>query len=144
MKRFIVFTLSILALIYIVLLFIGGGLGYKTKCPIVNCNDTIIYAYRGMKGLPENGMDAFIKAIDYGFPGLELDIRVSKDNELMVVHDENLKRLINLDTTVNELSSEYLTKMPIYHNGEPSTNCVLTLDSVLSVLGNKALLFLDI
>ena len=54
---------------------------------------TKIYAHRGSKGnYPENTMLAFKKAIEVGADGIELDIHMTKDGELVVIHDATLDR----------------------------------------------------
>lgn len=50
-------------------------------------------AHRGFSGkYPENTMLAFAKAIEAGCDGIELDVQISKDGELVIIHDEKLKR----------------------------------------------------
>jgi len=54
---------------------------------------TKIYAHRGSKGnYPENSMLAFKKAIVAGVDGMEFDIHMTKDRELVVIHDPTLDR----------------------------------------------------
>lgn len=55
---------------------------------------TKIYAHRGAsKAEPENTMAAFRRAIEMGADGIELDVHLSKDGELVVAHDETLERV---------------------------------------------------
>ena len=52
------------------------------------CDSTAIIAHRGASGLaPENTLSAFQLAIDIGSDYLELDVRMSSDDSLMVIHD---------------------------------------------------------
>jgi len=54
---------------------------------------TKIYAHRGSKGnYPENSMLAFKRAIEAGVDGMEFDIHMTKDGELVVIHDATLDR----------------------------------------------------
>jgi len=54
---------------------------------------TKIYGHRGSKGnYPENSMLAFKKAIEAGVDGMELDIHMTKDGEIVVIHDTTLDR----------------------------------------------------
>ena len=54
---------------------------------------TKIYGHRGAKGMyPENTLLSFKKAIDQGVDGLELDVHLTKDGEVVVIHDETLDR----------------------------------------------------
>src|SRR5262245_10871035 len=50
-------------------------------------------AHRGASAFaPENTMEAFRKAADLGCHLIELDVHFSKDNELIVIHDDDLNR----------------------------------------------------
>lgn len=55
-----------------------------------------IYAHRGFSGeYPENTMLAFQKAYDAGVDGIELDVQMTKDGEIVVIHDERVDRTTN-------------------------------------------------
>lgn len=72
------------------------------------------HAHRGLfdDEVPENSMGAFSNAIAEGF-AIECDVRLSKDNVVMIVHDETLERLCGRDKRVNELNAEQLKTMHI-------------------------------
>ncbi|RDW18367.1 glycerophosphodiester phosphodiesterase [Oceanobacillus arenosus] len=54
---------------------------------------TKIYGHRGCMGTyPENTLLGFRKAIEQGVDGLELDVQLTKDGEVVVIHDEILDR----------------------------------------------------
>ena len=54
---------------------------------------TKIYGHRGAKGnYPENSLLSFMKAIEAGVDGMEFDIHMTKDGELVVIHDATLDR----------------------------------------------------
>jgi glycerophosphoryl diester phosphodiesterase len=57
-------------------------------------NDGIwVIAHRGFSGeAPENTLIAFQKAIEAGSDMIELDVHLSKDKEVMVIHDSTLER----------------------------------------------------
>ena len=70
-------------------------------------------AHRGLHNekFTENGMKAFQNAIDHGV-AFEFDIHLTKDNELVVCHDESLKRTtgkegIIEDLTLKEIKDNY-------------------------------------
>lgn len=58
-------------------------------------------AHRGYHapGIPENSMAAFCEAIQNGFT-IELDVHVTKDEVLVVFHDDNLVRLTSIDKII--------------------------------------------
>lgn len=54
---------------------------------------TKIYGHRGAMGeYPENTLLSFKQAIEQGVDGIELDVQVTKDGEVVVIHDEKLDR----------------------------------------------------
>lgn len=54
---------------------------------------TLIYGHRGAKGeAPENTLVSFEQCIQHGVRRCELDLHLSRDGELMVIHDPTLKR----------------------------------------------------
>ena len=62
-------------------------------------------AHRGLhgEGAAENSMTAFRRAKEAGF-GVELDVRLSKDGELVVFHDDTLTRVAGVEGRVDELT----------------------------------------
>lgn len=55
-----------------------------------------VYAHRGASAYaPENTLPAFRLAEEQGADGIELDVHLSKDGELVVIHDEKLDRTTN-------------------------------------------------
>lgn len=75
------------------------------------------WAHRGLHcvehGVPENSMAAFKAAVKQG-QGIELDVHLTKDRQLVVFHDDTLERVCNRagvieEMTYEELSSCYLS-----------------------------------
>ena len=63
--------------------------------------------HRGAKAYePENTLRSFKKAIEIGVDAVELDVRKTKDNQLVVIHDADVKRTTNGRGLVNELTLE--------------------------------------
>ena len=51
------------------------------------------FAHRGFSGkYPENTMLAFQKAVEIGADGAELDVQLTKDGEVVIIHDETIDR----------------------------------------------------
>lgn len=70
---------------------------------------TRIYAHRGSKGnRPENTLAAFEEAVRLGADGIELDVHLSKDGGLAVIHDETLSRTTNGTGFVKDFTMEEL------------------------------------
>ena len=70
--------------------------------------------HRGAKGYePENTLVSFQKALDMQADGIELDVHLSADGELIVIHDETIDRTTNGKGFVNALSLRELKTFQI-------------------------------
>jgi len=68
-----------------------------------------IFAHRGCSGAyPENTLAAFAAASKLPIEGIELDVHLSKDGELVVIHDELVDRTTNGRGFVKDMTSEEL------------------------------------
>lgn len=54
----------------------------------------------GLEDYPENSLPSFKRAVEYGL-GIELDVRLTKDNKLVVFHDKTLKRMCGVNRKVS-------------------------------------------
>ena len=72
------------------------------------------YAHRGLHDSEraENSMSAFAAAKKMGY-GIELDVRLSKDGELVVFHDADLTRMTGIEGKVIDFTAEELAKMSL-------------------------------
>ena len=70
-----------------------------------------IFAHRGFSGkYPENTMLAFEKAVEIGVDGIELDVHLTKDNEIVIIHDEDIKRTCDGEGLVKDMTLEELRR----------------------------------
>jgi glycerophosphoryl diester phosphodiesterase len=68
--------------------------------------------HRGAKAYEtENTLAGFQKAIELGADAIEFDVRRAKDGELVVIHDENLKRVFGHDVMVNRATVAELKQL---------------------------------
>lgn len=85
-----------------------------------------VYAHRGSTVLaPENTMQAFELALRYGADVLEIDVRLSRDNRVVVIHDSRVDRTCNGMGEVRHMTLHELQKLDAgYHftdlDGRPS------------------------
>jgi glycerophosphoryl diester phosphodiesterase len=71
-------------------------------------------AHRGAKGyVAENTLASFQKAIELGADGIELDVHLSSDGKVMVIHDETIDRTTSRKGLVNHFTSEELEVLEI-------------------------------
>ena len=73
--------------------------------------DLNVIGHRGAAGLmPENTLAGFKKAMELGVDTIELDIRLTSDNEAVVYHDSKLNPAITRDTNGKWIKERHLLK----------------------------------
>ena len=100
---------------------------------------SIILCHRGASGYaPENTLEAFQLAMDMGADGFELDVHLSKDGELVVIHDERVDRTTNGKGFVKDLTFEELRSLDAC-NGKTDYSgvCIPTLAEVYRLFANN-------
>lgn len=84
-------------------------------------NQTRVIAHRGLAhGAPENTVDAIIDAARDKIEFAELDVQESRDGEVVLMHDRNLKRLTGVNKKVSEMDYSQLSRL--YLKGERGKN----------------------
>ena len=100
-------------------------------------------AHRGLhnsaKNIYENTKESFLAAINENY-AIECDVVLSKDHEVVVLHDENLKRLCNLDKNVSNLTMNELRSLKIYE----SNSNIISLDEMLHVVSAHVPIIIEI
>jgi len=70
-----------------------------------------IIAHRGASGYaPENTLAAFKKGIEQNCDGFEIDVQLTRDNELVVYHDWSLGRSATGEGFIKDLDLDYIKK----------------------------------
>lgn len=97
-----------------------------------------IWAHRGCSQMyPENTMLAFEKAAELnGLEGIELDIQLTKDRELVVIHDERVDRTTEGIGYVRDYLLSQLKRLHIYA-GSNLSQSIPTMEEVLDLLEDK-------
>ena len=88
------------------------------------------FAHRGFSGkYPENTMLAFEKAIAEGVDGIELDVQLTKDGEVVIIHDEKIDRTTDGEGYVVDYTYEELSKFDAsyIYRGKMGFNKIPTL-----------------
>lgn len=74
----------------------------------------LIFGHRGSSfSAPENTLIAFKKSYEDGADGIEFDVRLSKDGEVVVIHDASLKRTGGRNDLVSNLSAKELSRIDV-------------------------------
>ena len=96
-----------------------------------------LFAHRGAKSFaPENTLSAFKKAVESGADGIELDVHLSQDGFIVVMHDENVDRTTNGKGEIKELSLSEIKKLDAgsWFDEKFKDEKVPTLEEVLETL----------
>ncbi|HAM34899.1 MAG TPA: hypothetical protein DEB40_04860 [Elusimicrobia bacterium] len=106
-----------------------------------------LIAHRGASGLaPENTMAAFRLALELGSKAIELDVHQTADKELVILHDEDLRRVAARPEQIRDLSWQELCRFEAggwfdpRFRGEP----VPRLEEVIDLVKGKAELHLEL
>jgi glycerophosphoryl diester phosphodiesterase len=106
-----------------------------------------IIAHRGASfDAPENTRAAVDLAWQQNADAAEIDIHVSRDGEIVVIHDDNTRRTTGLDAEVAALSLEELKKLDagIWKGLQFAGESIPTLDEILALIPPGRRLFIEI
>jgi glycerophosphoryl diester phosphodiesterase len=107
----------------------------------------LVIAHRGdVESAPENTMEAFRGALEKGADGVEMDVRLSRDGHVVVMHDRRVNRTTNGIGPVGNLTLEQLKKLDAgswYDAGFKGAK-VPTLEEVLEEMPRDFLLDVEL
>jgi Glycerophosphoryl diester phosphodiesterase len=96
--------------------------------------------HRGARAYaPENTLESYRKAIEIGVDAVELDVRRTKDDQLVVMHDEDVKRTTNGKGLVSALT---FSEIKAFHAGDSQK--VPTLGEALDYLKGKVKVLIEL
>ena len=96
--------------------------------------------HRGARAYaPENTLTSFKKALEIGVDAVELDVRKTKDNQLVVIHDANVKRTTDGEGLVSELTLKEIKGFSA-EKGEK----IPTFQEALDFLDTKVKVFIEL
>ena len=87
-----------------------------------------VLAHRGLSDIyPENTLIAFKKAFEVGADGIELDVRMTRDGEVVVFHDEDLERMAGRNEKISDMDYKDLIRINIGGEKIPLLSEVLNI-----------------
>ncbi len=96
--------------------------------------------HRGARAYePENTLRSFQKAIELGADAIELDVRKSKDNYIVVIHDDNIEKTTNGEGLVSNLNLNQIKSYSANKNEK-----IPTLEEALDFIGNRVKVFVEL
>ena len=116
-----------------------GRADRRQKEPFRNRN----FAHRGLhsrdRSVPENSLKAFELAAEAGY-GIELDVQLSKDGQVVVFHDDTLNRVCGIDARVDELNYAELRDLSLLDTEEK----IPLFSDVLAVIRGRGPLIVEL
>ncbi|MGY8978489.1 MAG: glycerophosphodiester phosphodiesterase [Cytophagales bacterium] len=109
--------------------------------------DFKIIAHKGASGIaPENTLASFQAALDIGVDIIELDVRQTKDEEIIVFHDQFLDRTTNGMGNVHEYTLEQLKQLDAgsWFSSKFSDQKIPTLKEVLDLVDGRCQVLIEI
>ena len=92
----------------------------KGKTRTVRGEWPVNLAHRGASALaPENTIEAFRLAVEAGAGGLELDVHMTRDGHIVVIHDATVDRTTSGTGAVSEMTLDELRRLDAGHNFSP-------------------------
>lgn len=100
-------------------------------------------AHRGLfdnrSSAPENSIPAFKKAVENGY-GIELDVQLTSDHQLVVFHDETLKRMCGVERILHKCT---FSELQLYTLAESEEKIPL-FEDVLKIIDGKVPLIVEV
>jgi glycerophosphoryl diester phosphodiesterase len=109
-------------------------------------NKIIVIAHRGDHTIaPENSLLAIENAIIDGADYVELDLRTSKDGQLVLMHDVTLDRMTNGHGKIQELSFDTIRALKLYNKNISNSDTVQvpSFEEALKACKNRINIYLD-
>ena len=110
-----------------------------------NNNEVIVVSHRGdWRNAPENSLQAILNCIEMGVDMVEIDIRETKDGQLVLMHDKTIDRTTTGKGLVREWTLDSLRTLRLIDGlGVATQHKIPTLKEALEVSRNKILVNLD-
>ncbi|MBT30706.1 MAG: glycerophosphodiester phosphodiesterase [Thalassobius sp.] len=104
----------------------------------------LVAAHRSAhQNYPENSLASIKEAIRLGVDIIEIDVRKTSDDSLIIMHDRTVDRTTNGTGKVAELSFEDIRSLKLLHDEKPTEEQVLTLEEALLAAKGKVMVDID-
>ncbi|WP_339922023.1 glycerophosphodiester phosphodiesterase family protein [uncultured Cyclobacterium sp.] len=140
------FTKKILTPFLLFFLFIQLGQAQvdEIKEKFLNSYDLMVIAHRAAnQNFPENSIIAIEEAIRMGVDIIELDIRVTADGVVILMHDQTVDRTTTGTGDVETLNYSYLQSLQLLHKNAPTREKIPTLEEALKVTKGRIMVDMD-
>ena len=142
---------SLVLLLFIVIPFSALSKGNRVDTLLQYMHDggkskhVMIFAHRGnWRNSAENSIQAFQDCINEGLDGIEVDLQMTKDSVLIIMHDETLDRTTTGSGKVSDYTIDELRKLRLLNPiGVKTRQTIPTFEQVLLLAKDKILIQVD-
>lgn len=142
---------SLVLLLFIVIPFSALSKGNRVDTLLQYMHDggkskhVMIFAHRGnWRNSAENSIQAFQDCINGGLDGIEVDLQMTKDSVLVIMHDETLDRTTTGSGKVSDYTIDELRKLRLLNPiGVKTRQTIPTFEQVLLLAKDKILIQVD-
>lgn len=125
---------------FLILTSSGVFFVYQDSLPSIS-----IIAHRGASEKElENTKEAFLLAQNEGANMIELDVRLTKDDQLVIYHDESLQRLAELNKDIKDLTYEEIQEITIRDEELDKSGKIMLLKDLLPLINSDVKLLIEI
>ncbi|MBR6737798.1 MAG: hypothetical protein IKL82_05500 [Clostridia bacterium] len=98
-------------------------------------------AHRGLwdENAPENTKTAFLQAIEKGY-AIEIDVQMTLDKVLVIVHDDNMKRIFGIDKDIRNLTYDEVKDLTPFGKNDK----IMTFKEFLELVDGKTPLLIEV
>lgn len=139
-------TKRILAPLLFLFLFVQFGQAQvdEIKEKFLETEELMVIAHRAAnQNFPENSIVAIEEAIRMGVDIIELDIRVTADGVVVLMHDQTVNRTTTGSGDIETLDYSYLQTLNLLHKGEATKEKIPTLEEALKVTKGRIMVDMD-
>ncbi|MCF8340563.1 MAG: glycerophosphodiester phosphodiesterase family protein [Chitinophagaceae bacterium] len=134
-------------ILFVSLFAINESNAQTTKLPLVRHHHKfIVIAHRGdHTNAPENTIAAYKNAIKIGADFIEVDLRTTKDSQLVVMHDATINRMTGINGSIHNMTFDSLKKLEVRESKHPEWgyHVIPTFQEVLKLSKRKINIYLD-
>lgn len=114
---------------------------------MTNNSQPLIYAHRGASAYaPENTLSAFLLAAEQGADGVEFDVKLTRDDRVIILHDQTLERTTSGSGNFKKYTFDELRKLDagLKFKGGPVKEHVPTLGEVFEFVYGKVAINIEL
>ncbi|RZK90900.1 MAG: glycerophosphodiester phosphodiesterase family protein [Pedobacter sp.] len=110
-----------------------------------NSKRILVAAHRGdWRNAPENSMQALLNSIEKGFDIMELDVKMTKDSQMVVMHDNTIDRTTNAKGKVSDYTLDEILKFKLKNGlGRVTTHSIPTMKDMMLAAKGKIIINVD-